>query len=153
MLRLAIQAATEGGYDSVTILSTPKTITGGVRALPHFKVLLIGADDGRNVEHEHLIFLVFREDSGYERRYQMHERDARYDYSKLIAKNGPPGRCPRKRRQRRESVTSSGHASSSYTSASYDDTSSSATNRDSSTTMAPNGWYTDPWTLDTGMTL
>ncbi|KAF1841476.1 uncharacterized protein K460DRAFT_408940 [Cucurbitaria berberidis CBS 394.84] len=64
MEQLALQIAEQGEYDEVDILSTIKTKTGGRTAAPHFKVLLTGTVNGREVKHNYLIRVAHRSTNG-----------------------------------------------------------------------------------------
>ncbi|RMJ16190.1 hypothetical protein BHE90_006434 [Fusarium euwallaceae] len=102
MERLARQMVRDGGYDYVDILSTPKSMSGGRKTACHFKVRLIGRDEGRQLVHDHRIKLEHRDPAGTSRRYQLTGKDARYDYSSMQAKNGPPSSCPKNKRLQRQ---------------------------------------------------
>ncbi|KAM4057843.1 hypothetical protein HRG_009461 [Hirsutella rhossiliensis] len=119
MERLARQIAEEGEYYEVAILSTPKTASGGRSAKPHFKVRLLGTNNRSEVTHEHLIKIEHRSATGHSSRY-VTNRQARgpgYSYETLVATNGPPTGCPKRRRLQREAEAAAG---------------------------VPDGWYPDP---------
>ncbi|KAM3479014.1 hypothetical protein MY8738_005692 [Beauveria namnaoensis] len=118
MYRLALEIAEQGEYDKVVILSAPKTTTAGRSAKPHFKVLLEGTDNGRQVFHQHQIFIEHQCPLG-SRRYNMNHRDSSYPYPTLVAVNKPPSNCPKNRRLQREKEAAA---------------------------ESPDGWYPDPWT-------
>ncbi|RSL49637.1 hypothetical protein CEP54_012333 [Fusarium duplospermum] len=122
MERLARQMVRDGGYDSVDILyviylslSTPKSMSGGRKTACHFKVRLIGRDEGRQLVHDHRIKLEHRDQAGTSRRYQLTGKDARYDYSSMQAKNGPPSSCPKNKRLQRQAEAAGAAADRSQT--------------------------------------
>ncbi|KAK4158237.1 hypothetical protein C8A00DRAFT_28741 [Chaetomidium leptoderma] len=77
-------------------------MSGGKSTPAHFKVALYGSDNGRNVKHENLIKVCHRDNSGQIQRYQSNLRPENYDYSTMVARNGPPNNCPRNKRLLRE---------------------------------------------------
>ncbi len=78
-------------------------MSGGKTKDPHFKVQLINKNNGHEVEHSHLIYIEHRT-MGHSWQYVMKGKDRGpdYPYSTLVAKNGPPSSCPKRRRLRRE---------------------------------------------------
>lgn len=90
-------------------------MSGGRKTACHFKVRLIGRDDGRQVVHDHRIKLEHRDSVGTPRRYQLSGKDARYDYSSMQAKNGPPSSCPKNKRLQRQAQSAGAGAEGSQT--------------------------------------
>jgi hypothetical protein len=85
--------------------STPKTTSGGKRASLHFKVLLIGNDNGREVQHSHLLKFENRTADGRHARYPTQSNSRlRYDYSRLTPTGHAPSSSPRLRRLQREAA-------------------------------------------------
>ncbi|KAF5970534.1 hypothetical protein FCOIX_10371 [Fusarium coicis] len=127
MYRLALETLEQGEYETVEILSTPKTTTGGRKAAIHFKVRLHYTDNGREATHDHKIRIEHRDANGRVWNFAKNRRPPNYDYSTLQAKNGPPSNCPRRRREQREAAAAATQG--------YED-----------------GWYADPYAAESGKT-
>jgi hypothetical protein len=137
------------------IRSTPKSTSGGKGTAVHFKVSLVGNDNGYNVTYDCLI-KVEHQTSTETLQYQKSTKLGNDDYSTLVAKNGPPSRCPKARRllREREAAAAIEKAEEPQTySAAYGGGSSGGANPGTVPTEGsqwPDGWYADPYASESG---